>query len=196
MMATRRRVAVLGGSFNPFAKHHQEIIRYLVEREGFKTVIVVTAAAHALKDDLIDYMHRFNMTKLGVDDLRFNGMPSLPQDADVRPSMIEMEMLRKQAGPIRTYELLKTLRKGFLERDQDLEIKFAIGPDIPDELDRWANVEEIKSEFGFVEVPVQSMRSTKLRQMIHDGVDAWEQHVPILVRRYIKMHGLYRQDTA
>lgn len=191
---SKRRVAVLGGSFNPFANHHQDIVRYLVEHEGFSTVIVVPAAAHALKDDLIDYMHRYNMTKLGVDDLRYNGMPSLPQTADVRASMVEMDMLREQPGPVRTYQLLKTLRKGFLERDQDIELKFAIGPDIPGEMDRWANVEEIKAEFGFVEVPVQSMRSTKLRQMIREGVEAWERHVPFLVRKYIKMHGLYQEE--
>jgi nicotinic acid mononucleotide adenylyltransferase len=188
-----RRVAVFGGSFNPFAKHHQDIVRHLVEHEGFSTVIVVPAAAHALKDDLIDYMHRFNMTKLGVDDLRYNGMPSLPHGSDVRVSMVEMDMLRRQPGPVRTYELLKEIRKGFLERDEDLEIRFAIGPDIPDEMDRWAHVDEIREEFGFVNVPVQSMRSTKLRQMIREGVEAWERHVPILVRKYIKMHGLYRE---
>lgn len=192
-MTTTRRIAVFGGSFNPFANHHQQIIRYLVEHEGFSTIIVVPAAAHALKDDLIEYMHRYNMAKLGAEDLVHNGMPSLPHNADVRVSMVEMDMLRRQAGPVRTYELLQTLKLGYPEKD--VEMKFAIGPDIPDEMDRWAHVEEIRSEFGFVSVPVQSMRSTKLRQMIREGVDAWEDHVPFPVRRYIKMHGLYRETS-
>lgn len=191
-----RRVAVFGGSFSPFAVHHQEVIRHLVCEEGFRTVVVVPAVAHALKGDLIDYVHRFNMTKIGVDDLRYHGVPSLPHDSSVHVSMVEMEMLRHQPPPVRTYEVLKRLRQGYLEPDGELQMKFAIGPDIPGELDRWAHVEEIRAEFGFVQVPVQSMRSTKLRKMIREDVRAWQRHVPSLVKNYIEMHGLYREDTA
>lgn len=183
-----QRIAVYGGSFNPFCRHHQEIIRWLVEDAQYNRVIVVPAAAHALKEDLPEYMHRYNMTVLGVNDLRFNGVPSLPFEATVTVSTIEMDMLRKQAPPVRTYELLKEIRKGY---DADTEIKFAIGPDIPEEMGQWANVDKIKAEFGFIETPVQSMRATKLRGMIAAGLHAWEQHVPISVQVYIKRHGLY-----
>jgi nicotinate-nucleotide adenylyltransferase len=182
-----RRIAVYGGSFNPFGKHHQEIVRWLIEKGGFNYVIVVPAAAHALKDDLLPYIHRYNMTKLGVNDLRYNGIPSLPFEASVAVSTLEMDMLRQHPGPIRTYELLKEIRKGH----PDDEIKFAIGPDIPDELDRWANVDKIEAEFGFVKLPIQSMRATKLRQMMEEGISAWKQHVPSMVVQYIERHNLY-----
>lgn len=184
---TTRRIAVYGGSFSPFCKHHQEIIRWLVEEGGFPYVIVVPAAAHALKEGLPQYMHRYNMTKLGVNDLLHNGMPTLPFGSTVVVSPVEMDMLREQPGPIRTYELLQRIRKGHPEA----EIKFAIGPDIPGELDQWANVDKIEAEFGFVELPIQSMRATKLRQMIAEGLRAWRQHVPRMVARYIEMHDLY-----
>ena len=46
-----RRIAVYGGSFNPFGKHHQDIVRWLIEEGGFNTVLVVPSAAHALKGD-------------------------------------------------------------------------------------------------------------------------------------------------
>jgi nicotinic acid mononucleotide adenylyltransferase len=60
-------------------------------------------------------------------------------------------------------------------------------------LDQWANVEKIKSEFGFVEIPVQSMRATKLREMRQAGVSSWKRYVPAMVARYIEMHGLYQE---
>jgi len=186
------RIAVLGGSFNPFCKHHQEIIRFVVEQAGFQTVLVVPAAAHALKDDLAPYLHRYNMAKLGVEDLLHNGVPSLPFRASVRVSQIEMDMMRRQPPPVRTYELLREVRKGY----PDEEIKFVIGPDIPDELDQWEKVDQIRDEFGFFEVPVQSMRATKLRGMISDGLRAWKQHVPLMVARYIEMHGLYHVERT
>lgn len=183
-----QRIAVYGGSFNPFCKHHQEIVRWLVEEAGYNYVIVVPAAAHALKEGLPEYMHRYNMTVLGTNDLRFNSVPSLPWKAAVKVSTIEMDMMRKHAPPIRTYEVLQEFRKIYAEAD---EIKFAIGPDIPEELGQWANVDKIEAEFGFIETPVQSMRATKLRGMIAAGLRAWKQHVPLPVQRYIEMHNLY-----
>jgi len=188
-----RRIAVYGGSFNPFCDHHADIVRWLVTEGDFNVVIVVPSAAHALKDDLPEYLHRYNMAKLGVNHLRYNGVPSLPFESTVMVSQIEMHMLTKQPAPIRTYELLQELAQGYSKED---EIKFAIGPDIPDELHKWARVEDIERDFGFAHLPVQSMRATKLRQMIHDGVDAWKHHVPLPVRRYIEMHGLYRESEA
>lgn len=187
-----RRIAVYGGSFNPFGVHHQDIVRWLVEDAGFMDVIVVVAAAHAIKNDLPEFLHRYNMAKLGVNDLRF-GRPSLPQNSQVRVSMVEMDMLTRQPAPVRTYELLKELRKGYGPKD---EIKFAIGPDIPSEMDKWANVSEIEEEFGFIHLPIQSMRATKLREMIGEGVSAWERHLPHPVRKYVKMHGLYTKAAA
>jgi nicotinic acid mononucleotide adenylyltransferase len=132
------------------------------------------------------------MAKLGVNDLVHNGMPSLPFECSVAVSMIEVDMLRQQPAPVRTYELLKQIREGH----PDAEIKFAIGPDIPDEFDRWSNVNRIEAEFGFVKLPVQSMRATKLRQMVREGVKAWRQHVPRMVARYIEMHGLYAEEET
>ena len=189
-----RKVAVYGGSFNPFGIHHQDIIRFLIEEGGFGTVLVVPAAAHALKGDLLEYMHRYNMTKLGVNDLRHNGMPSLPFESNAQVSQIEMDMLREQAGPIRTYDLLKRIKKDMM--DQDTEIKFAIGPDIPGELDQWANVDKIKAEFGFVEIPIQSMRATKLREMMAQGISSWKRHIPSTVARYIEKQRLYHAERS
>ena len=74
-------------------------------------------------------------------------MPSLPFESNVLVSLLEMDMLREQAPPVRTYELLHRIQKGLLE---PAEIRFAIGPDIHDEMDQWANVDKIKEEFGFV----------------------------------------------
>jgi len=189
---TNRKIAVYGGSFNPFGVHHQDIVRWLVEEGGFTEVIVVPAAAHAIKEDLPEFLHRYNMTKLGITDLQF-GRPSLPQNSQVRVSTVEMDMLTRQPAPIRTYELLKELREGYHPKD---EIKFAIGPDIPDEMHKWENVDKIKKEFGFVHLPVQSMRAAALRGMIGENLNAWERHIPHPVRKYIKMHGLYQKAAA
>jgi len=184
-----RRTAVYGGSFNPFANHHMDIVRWLIEEAGYTTVVVVPAASHALKPDLPDFEHRLNMTQLGLAHLRHNNIPSLPFQSQAWVSKIEQDMLATQPGPIRTYELLEELRKKF---NDDAEIKFAIGPDIPGEFHKWENVDKIKEEFGFVHLPIQSMRATQLREMIASGITSWHHHVPLPVRRYIERHKLYQ----
>jgi nicotinic acid mononucleotide adenylyltransferase len=191
----QRRIAVYGGSFNPFGKHHQDIIRWLIEEGGFNTVLVVPSAAHALKGDLPDFLHRYNMAKLGVNDLCWNGMPTLPHASSVQVLSTEQDMLRTQGPPIYTLDLLREIQKGhgasFSKDEEPAEIKFAIGPDIRDEFDKWKGVPEIEKQFGFVDVPVFSMRATDLRNMIAEGTDLWKRHVPHGVAGYIKRNNLY-----
>jgi len=193
----QRRIAVYGGSFNPFGKHHQDICRWLIEEAGFTTVMVVPAAAHALKGDLPDFLHRFNMAKLGVNDLCWNGTPTLPYTSSVQVLTTEQDMLRSKAPPIYTLDLLREIKKGHgtpFSKDEDpAEIKFAIGPDIRAEFPKWKGVDEIEKEFGFVDVPVFSMRATDLRNMIADGTSLWKRHVPHAVVQYIERNGLYKK---
>jgi nicotinic acid mononucleotide adenylyltransferase len=155
--------------------------------------MVVPSAAHAFKPDLPAFIHRYNMAKLGVNDLRYNGRPSLPFHSDIRVSMLEVDMLCRQEAPIRTYELLKEIAQGYPDTT---EIKFAIGPDILEEIHKWERVPEIRKEFGFVELPVHGMRATKIRGMLAEGVDSWKRHVPSSVQKYITRHGLYQKATS
>lgn len=185
-----RKTAVLGGSFNPFGINHQSIVRWLLEEGGFTEVVVVPAVAHAFKPDLLDYAHRVNMAELSVNDLKY-GIPSLPKNTEVNVSMVERELLKRQAGPIRTYEVLQELQSYGFRKD----LQFAIGPDILEELDKWEKVDQIKADFGFVEVPIHAVRATQLREMIRTGVKAWKNHVSISVRGYIERHNLYK-DAA
>lgn len=179
--------AIYGGSFNPFGNHHRDTVRWLLTEGGFDKVVVVPAAAHALKEELPDFMHRYNMATLGVEHLLQN---ELPPSANVCVSQVEMDMLRRQAPPVRTYHLLQELRRldgGYAD------MRFAVGPDIPEELDKWAHVEDIEREFGFVEVPDQAMRSTQIREMIAEGSSRWRDLVPTPVRDYIERHELYQK---
>jgi nicotinic acid mononucleotide adenylyltransferase len=193
----KRRIAVYGGSFNPFGKHHQDICRWLIEEAGFNRVFVVVSAAHALKSDLPDFLHRFNMAKLGVNDLRYNGVPTLPFESTLQVMTTEQDMLQRQGPPIYTIDLLREIKKGygttFGSDEEPPEIKFAIGPDIRAEFPQWKGVDEIEKEFGFVNVPVFSMRATDLRRMIADGTSLWHRHVPSPVKQYIERNRLYKK---
>jgi len=193
-----RRIAVYGGSFNPFGRHHQDIIRWIIEHAGFNNVLVVPSAAHALKHDLLPFHHRYNMARLGVQDLVVNGLPSLSRESSVQVLTVEMDMLREQAAPIYTYDLLRTIQRGW---GQDLgqgaaEIRFAIGPDIRAEFPQWHHVAEIEREFGFIDIPIQAIRASHVRNMIRQGLESWRRHVPPQVAWYVGTHRLYRDQDG
>lgn len=168
-------ILVYGGSFNPFGRHHQKIVSDLVGK-GYR-VIVVPSAAHALKPNLIDFVHRYNMTKL-----------ALPPGAEI--SAIEMEMLETHTAPIYTYPMLLEMRK---KVGSENHIRFVIGPDVADELHKWTFVDETQKEFGFylLEDDKNQVRSTQLRAWIKDKNPIWESYVPPEVVEYIKRQRLY-----
>jgi len=182
-----KRVAVYGGSFNPFHNGHLNVVRHAADHGDFDAILVVPSIAHAFKARVSPYEHRVNMATLALEPRPETEMPAAV-------SMMELHMLRKQPGPILTIELLRELQR----RDpgtQPLEFRFVIGPDILGELDRWEGVEDIRREFGFYEVPEAGTRASVIREMIQHGDPAWVRHVPPGVARYIEMHRLYREAS-
>lgn len=192
------KYAIYGGSFNPFGNNHQDIVRWLLTESGFDKVYVVPSAAHAQKSSLPDYMHRLNMTKLGVRDLKY-GIPSLPKGKEAIVSDIEMHMAMTQCPPIYTWDLLNEMEKIYFrpyKGQEKPEIKFAIGPDVAAEVDDWKFGKEVKEKYGFVEIPLFGVRATELRQMIAEQpFQSWKRHVPLSVGGYIQDHGLYQKKT-
>lgn len=177
-------IAVYGGSFSPFGNHHLDVARYLGEHGLASRVILVPSAAHALKARTFPFEHRFNMANAALEGA------GLPIRAEASP--VEMHMLQRQAGPIFTIQLLRQLR----EQHPDSLLRFVIGPDIIEELDRWKYVDDIRREFGFIQAPDMGIHSSSIREMLSNGVAAWERHVPGPVADYIRMHRLYMVDRV
>lgn len=184
-----RRVAVYGGSFNPFGNNHLDVLRYVAESGEFNGIVVVPSAAHALKANPFPFEHRYNMALLGNQAAEY-AKPSFPERVWYSVSMAELHMLRDQRGPIYTIDLLRYLKKTTVGTTPS-ELKFVVGPDIIEELDRWKYVDEIRNEFGFFEVPGMGVHASQVRNMMASGVATWTNHVPSLVARYIRKHGLY-----
>lgn len=182
-----QRIAVFGGTFNPFGNHHQEIVRWLVT-SGFDQVLVVPSAAHALKTELGAFVDRVIMAQMAVSELKDDGR--IPKDAVVKVLSIEQILLMSRPPPIYTWDVLQEIRKNFAP--EGAEIKFVIGPDVREELHRWKFVPEIEREFGFVEAPDLGIHSTKIREMVRDDDEQWINMVPGMVAMYIAAMNLYQ----
>lgn len=189
-----RRIAVYGGTFNPFGNQHLDALRMVAESGIFDSIIVVPSVAHPLKDssEVLPFEHRYNMTVLGV-QARHDAIPSFPARISISVSMAEIDILREQAGPVYTYRLLKHLQQSHYD---EAKIMFVIGPDIFPELPKWKYVKEIRRDFGFYEIPNVGIHSTGIRDMLSRGVPTWTRYVPPLVSQYIKNHQLYHVERT
>lgn len=167
--------AVVGGTFNPFCRHHARMIESL-KKDGFSYVVVVPAVQNPFKDPagIAEYLHRVNMLELGVEECSND------------PQVVEVErfLLKHNTGPIRTWQVLDYISQSLTNPT------FVIGEDLKDEVNRWENIDYIRSEYGIHVTEDFGLHATDVREMIKQGED-WEEFVSPKAARYIKLHGLY-----
>lgn len=191
------KVAVYGGSFNPFGKNHEAVVAWLVER--YDQVWVVPAVAHSDKPYLPSFHHRLRMAERGCKHF----------GRKVVVSTIEADMLSVYPNPILTYDVLCEIEArvraasfGTIDFDCDhvdsgfiVEcIHFAVGEDVLDSMDSWDRIDLTRSEFGVVVVPTQMTHATEVRALIANGDESWAELVPPTVAEYIhKTPTLYRE---
>lgn len=178
--------AVYGGSFDPFGKHHEAVISWLVA-ESYQKIIVVPSAKHPLKNSLSPFHHRMAMATLGVKDLR-------TKKTLITVSDIEKTLSSRNNSPLYTYNLLVALKQKHKQ-----PLKFAVGPDVVKEFARWRFVDQIQQEFGFIYLPenpcqdtFRLIRSTEIRQRIKAKDPTWKKYVSPSVGDYITKHKLYQ----
>lgn len=181
------RIAVYGGSFDPFTNGHLAVVQFLADSGEFDGIELVPAASHALKPELTAFEHRLAMASLGTADR------ALPLPVTI--SSIEGPLLRQFGPPVRTWELLQATK---LLYPPETSLRFVIGPDLRKEFPRWQRVEDIEKTFGFFDVPaVSSIRATAVRRMMREGNDTWKQSLPPSVVAYIEKNpDLYRGPLA
>ena len=158
-------IVVLGGSFNPFGKHHLRVLQELDARDQFDLILVVPSAAHPLKmfdegtalshSDLIPVEHRIAMARLGLIESGIRTHVAL--------FVLEKQLAQRSGGPVYTWDLLCDLRKRCDQGDAQLNIRFAIGPDIRSELHRWKYVSA-------------SLKGTCEQKTLHLGVPSSRRH--------------------
>jgi nicotinate-nucleotide adenylyltransferase len=192
------RIAICGGTFDPFHHGHLEPILSVRENLGWDRVIYVPAWKQPFKADraTTSGFHRFAMVALGIRD----------RD-DVYVSPIELE----RGGTSYTVDTLESFHQMFT----DAELDWVIGDDNVAQFLEWKNPERLlelarfvvltrggatvppslEGRFTFAENSSVPISSTDIRQRVRDGrpIDAF---VDPLVSRYIHHYGLYKEGHS
>ena len=203
-MAEKKRVGILGGTFDPIHVGHLMTAEAVRDEYHLDKVIFIPAAVppHKQNQDVTEAMHRYVMTVLAT-----------CSNPNFEVSDIEMN----RPGPSYTIDTIRELLERFGE---DTEFYFITGADAIQEIHTWDRIEEllemchfigasrqgclpdvnqIKASFGELgkrkihrlETPELETSSTDIRNRIKKGYSI-KYIVPTAVEQYIYKQGLYR----
>jgi nicotinate-nucleotide adenylyltransferase len=193
----RRRVGVMGGTFDPI--HHGHLVAASEVQQSFDLdeVVFVPTGQPWMKEDVSPAEHRYLMTVIATaSNPRFT------------TSRVDID----RGGITYTIDTLRDLRR--LHPDADLF--FITGADAVAQIVEWKDVEELWELAHFVavsrpghalsirglpeqgvsslEVPALAISSTDCRRRVDRGFPVWYL-VPDGVVQYISKHHLYRSRT-
>jgi nicotinate-nucleotide adenylyltransferase len=193
----RRRVGVMGGTFDPIHHGHLVAASEVAQRFELDEVIFVPAGQPWMKEGVSLSEHRYLMTVIATaSNPRFT------------TSRVDID----RGGPTYTIDTLRELRA--LHPDADLF--FITGADAVAQIVEWKDVDELWELAHFVavsrpghalsirglpeqgvsslEVPALAISSTDCRRRVDRGYPVWYL-VPDGVVQYISKHHLYRSRT-
>lgn len=187
-----RRIALYGGSFDPFHICHQLVIPYTLSMANVQHVVIAPCHTHPFGKNLTPFDHRMNMVTLGT---------SIYNSEKVIVSDIEKSIAREKGKNLTIYSVEALLPK------YDTVV-LILGTDIVKDLDKWENIDQLRAleqkgrlEFFFINrdghaivaderVQMPSVSSTEIRKALKEGrpVDAF---LPKEVLKYIQENKLY-----
>ncbi|WP_167142129.1 nicotinate-nucleotide adenylyltransferase [Canibacter zhoujuaniae] len=198
MAHSRRRIGVMGGTFDPIHHGHLVAASEVAHSYGLDEVIFVPTGRPWQKSGVSPGEHRYLMTVIAT--------ASNPQ---FTVSRVDID----RAGPTYTVDTLRDLRQQF----PDDELFFITGADAIAQILNWKDVEEIWGLAHFIavsrpghelslsglsgdnvsllEVPAMAISSTDCRSRVKQGHPVWYL-VPDGVVQYIAKHRLYIDEKA
>jgi len=190
----RRKVGILGGTFNPPHVGHLIIAEQVRNQLGLEEIFFMPSAEppHKVTKDTIAAEHRLSMLEEAVKDNRAFSIEKTEID---------------RGGKSYTYDTLVQLKKVHPE----IEYYFIIGADMAEDLKNWYKIDELiqlvqfvavnrpnyrldtSYPVIFVDVPSIDLSSSLIRQKITDGCSI-KYLVPQEVENYIESEGLYKYE--
>ncbi|MCD4739944.1 nicotinate (nicotinamide) nucleotide adenylyltransferase [archaeon] len=180
----RKRIAVFGGSFNPFHDGHLAVVKCLAR--NFRQVWVMPCNNHAFGKELAPIQDRYRMCVLGTMGVLMTSV-----------SRFEME----SGGISYTANTVKRLRRKY----PTTNFSFVISENSLKDFDKWREAEALKAEVDFIVVSRKpkklefgynlvcdspKLSSTQLRKKVSSGKDL-HTFVPKSVAEYVQEHKLY-----
>ena len=198
MPKTTKRIAVMGGTFNPIHYAHLISAEQVRAGLGYDKILFIPSARppHKVADaDIIEPEHRYQMVLLAI-----------AENPHFEMSRIELE----RAGPSYTIETLKALKELYGETTElawiigaDSLIEYKVWKDFDEVLERCVMIATTRPNYNLNQVPLVIQKrvtafpitgvdisATVIRERIRKGLSI-QYLVPEGVQAYIEQHQLY-----
>ena len=198
MLKTTKRIAVMGGTFNPIHYAHLISAEQVRAGLGYDKILFIPSARppHKVADaDIIEPEHRYQMVLLAI-----------AENPHFEVSRIELE----RAGPSYTIETLKALKELYGETTElawiigaDSLIEYRIWKDFDKVLERCVMIATTRPNYDLNRVPLEirkkvtafpitgvDISATVIRERVRKGLSI-QYLVPEGVDAYIEQHQLY-----
>jgi len=192
--ASRSRIAIFGGTFDPVHKGHLLLAEWIADNLHLDGILFIPIRIHPFskRQDITRAEHRLNMLRLAI--AGYNNF---------EVSSVELE----REGVSYTVDTLRSLHR----RKPDTEFYFLIGDDNLSEFHKWKEPDEIRKlarivvfrrggqaeinkkkypDFIYVDNPLIDISSSEIRERLKRGLPL-EDQIPPAVLDYIRQHRLY-----
>ncbi|HIW88440.1 MAG TPA: nicotinate-nucleotide adenylyltransferase [Candidatus Ligilactobacillus excrementipullorum] len=190
--APKKRVGLMGGTFNPVHNGHLIVADQVASQLGLDQVVFLpdNLPPHVDKKEAIAAKDRVKMVRMAIAGNEKFTLDTLEVD---------------RGGVSYTYDTIKELKA----RHPDVDYYFIIGGDMVEYLPKWNRIDELVKMVKFVgvkrtgakmnskypilwvDVPTIDISSTLIRNKIKQGCSI-RYLVPDAVAEYLKEEGLYR----
>lgn len=202
----RKRIGILGGTFNPIHMGHLIVAEKVCTHHHLSKIVFIPTyiPPHKQVNDLTDSHHRYQMIKASI-------------RGESKFEVSDLEIIRE--GKSYTID---TVQEILDNNDDDCELFLIMGADSLNELELWKNIKKLSQLCHFVvvnrpgfktkassrlveiigrenisdmkrlqiEMEPVGISSTEIRKRVNDGVGI-KGLVPECVEAYIREHGLY-----
>lgn len=163
MEKQNKRVAVLGGAFDPPTRAHLTLARFLLSQQVADEIWFMPAYQHPFAKQMQDYSHRVSMCQ------------SMCQgEKGLWVSSAESQIASYSQG--RTWELLQ-----FLSAEQkDCEFLFVMGQDNADGIERWYRWQDLLANYRIIVLPRAWPGPVNLKSWYRSAPHVFFEHMPTM----------------
>ena len=140
-----KKIAFLGGSFNPPHIAHKSIIEYLLKNFDYDKILLVPSyyTKHKIYNSIDSYEDRLNMLNLSLDVIK-------KTNDNIEVSNIEKALYDINKDFTYTYNVLKLLEEKNKKDNNSCEYYIIIGFDSIINIETWYNYKELIDEYKFI----------------------------------------------
>lgn len=176
-MLEKKKVGIMGGTFNPIHLGHMLVAENAYETFGLDEILFVPSGIPYMKEDVLDAKTRITMTGIAIEDNSHFALSTIEVDRD---------------GNSYSYETIRDLKK----ENPNVEYSLIVGADSLLQMDKWKCPEKIFEEAPVLVAVRHGYPEEEVKQQIEALTDKYHAEIHLLPIRCIDISSTAIRDKV